>query len=156
MSPVEQLQLILHGLAFVPQRHEEGQGLLAVGRRVIPLAAYIDVVRLHIENELILGPLLFVRFLIFYFGSVHGKAVAEDLVQSEQSSGHAAARSEKSPSAQPLSPGGPFTNLGEPELVFLLLRRLRRRDELFVGNDPGRDRWRGVNLGVEITLAYPH
>ena len=62
----------------------------------------------------------------------------------------------KSRRLQALPLGGSLADLGQPGLVLLLLRRLRRRDELLVGGDPRRDRRRGFRLGVEIALADPH
>src|SRR5581483_3530103 len=74
----------------------------------------------------------------------------------EQRGGHAAAGAQEVAAANPLALRGPLADLLEPCLVLLLLRRLRRRDELLVRGDARRDRGGGLVLGVEIALADPH
>ncbi len=140
MGPVKQLQPVLKTLAFRPQSREEGLDALAVGSVVVPFAAHIDMVGLHIEYELVFGPFFRVRLLVLHFSGIHRETVAEDLVECEQGCGHAAAGAKKGTPAQPLAMGGPIADLGQPCLVFLLLRRLRRRDELLIGDNPRRDR----------------
>src|SRR5439155_19598693 len=50
---------------------------------------------LHVEDELVLRPFFAVSFLVFDFGSIDGKAIAEHLVHRQQSGGHTAASAEK-------------------------------------------------------------
>ncbi len=62
----------------------------------------------------------------------------------------------KSRRERPCRLGGSFADLGQPVFILLLLGRLGRRDELFVGGDPRRDRRQEVGLGVEVALTDPH
>ena len=116
----------------------------------------VDVVRLHVEDELVLGPLLLEGLRVVDLVGADLVAVAEDLVEREQRGGHAAAAAEEVAPGQPLALRGPLADLVQPGLVFLLLGRLRRRDELLVRGDPRRDRRRSFALGVEIALTNPH
>ncbi|MEJ7640475.1 MAG: hypothetical protein WKF75_21525 [Singulisphaera sp.] len=83
-------------------------------------------------------------------------AVAEDLVEGQQRGGHPAAGAEHVAPGPPLPTRGAFGEGGHAGLVFFLLGRLRRRNELLIRGDPRRDRRAPLVPGVELTLADPH
>src|SRR5438105_4870703 len=156
MRSVEQIEAALHVFREWPQVAKELQHLLAVGCVVVPLSADVDVVGLHVEDELILGPFFLEGLLVFDFGRAYVIAIAEHLVQGQQCGGGAAAGAQEVAAAQPLAPGRIFADVNQAGFVFFLLRRLRRRNEFFVRRDPRRNRQRCLSLGVKLALAYPH
>ena len=103
VGAVEQLQALFDDSARGRSMLEEAQHRLAVRRVVVPLAADIDVMRLHVEDELVLGPFLLEGLLILDLVGGDLVAVAEDLVERQQRRRHAAAGAEEVAAAQSLS-----------------------------------------------------
>ena len=64
-------------------------------RLVVPLTADVDMVGLHVEDELVLGPFFLERLGVLDLFGVDLVAVAEDLVEGQQRGGHAAAAAEE-------------------------------------------------------------
>ena len=67
---------------------EVGDALAVVGV-VVPLLGHVDVVRLDVEDELVLGPLLLEGLRVLRLGRRDLVEVAEDLVHGEQRRRHA-------------------------------------------------------------------
>ena len=70
------------------------------------LLADVDVVGLHVEDELVLGPLLLERLRVLDLVGGDLVAVAEDLVEGQQRRGHAAAGAEEVAAGSALAAGG--------------------------------------------------
>ncbi len=114
------------------------------------------MVGLDVENELVLGPLLLEREGILYLLGLDLIAITEDLVESQQGSGHAAAASEEVAPGAALTLGRLLADLGQPRFILLLLVRLGRRHKLLVGGNSRRNRRKEVTLGVKVALTDPH
>src|SRR5262249_41301366 len=108
------------------------------------------------EDELILGPLLGERLLVLDLGGVYFVAIAEHLIERHERRREAAAAAEEIAPAHALPFGRQFADRVGTSFVFLLLRRLGRRNELFVGGNPRRNRQRRFLASIEITLTNPH
>jgi hypothetical protein len=94
VGSVERFETLFHGQSRA-EHSEERDRRLALTRVVVPLVRDVDVVRLDVEDELVLGPLFLEGFLILDFGGVHLVARAVNLIHRQQGSRHAAARAEK-------------------------------------------------------------
>ena len=95
MSPVQELDGVRHVLGLGAEHEEEVLDTAAGRRFVVPFMADVDVVGLHVEDELVLGPFFLERLGVLDLVGVDFIAVAEDLVERQQSGGHAAAASEE-------------------------------------------------------------
>src|SRR5262249_44288310 len=155
VRPVEQIETLFDVQAWA-KGLKESQRRLAVGRVIVPFACHVHVMCLYVEDELVLGPLLRKGFLVLDFGSVHFVAIAEDLVERHECRSKAAATTEEVAPAHTLSPGRALADRKNAILIFLLLRRLRRRNELLIGGYPRGNRQRGIETGIQITLTNPH
>ena len=64
VRPVQELHHVLVALGLGPEQPEEALDGPAVLRVVVPLARDVNVVRLHVEDELVLGPVLLERLRV--------------------------------------------------------------------------------------------
>jgi len=95
MSEIEKFKGTFQITRFASKRTKQIQQTLTVRSVGIPGRLDIDMVSLHVEDELGLWPFLAVSFLVFDFGDIDGKAIAENLVHRQQPGGHTAARAQK-------------------------------------------------------------
>src|ERR1051326_7809464 len=114
------------------------------------------MVRLHVEDELVLRPFLGVGFLVFDFGSIDVKAIAENLVQRQQSGGHTATGAEKLATRKPLSFRRLLSQVQRQRFDFPLFQGLRRRNELLVRGDLSGNWKRRFQTSINDTSANPH
>jgi hypothetical protein len=156
VRPVQELGGVLHRFGFATEPKKERLDPLAGDGVVVPLLAHVDVMGLDVEDELVLGPAFLKCLGVFDFVGFDLIAIAEDLVQGQERRSHPAAAPEEVAPGTPLPLGDSLGDAGEPAFVLLLLGRLWRRHELFIGGDPRRDRRQEVVFGVEITLPDPH
>ena len=114
------------------------------------------MVRLHVEDELVLGPALLKGLGVVNLVGRNFVAVAIDLVSAKSAAAMPLPLRRKSRRERPWRFAAPLADRRQPVLVLLLLGRLRRRDELLVGGDSRRDRRQEFVFRVEITFTYPH
>ncbi len=114
------------------------------------------MMRLHVEDELLLGPFLREGVLVLHLVGRDLIDGTEDLVERHQGGRHAAAGAQECTPAQTLTVSRLLAEDGQAVFVLFLLRRLWRRDKLLVGSDARRNGRRSLRLRVEIALAYPH
>ena len=111
------------------------------------------MVSLHIQDELVLGPVLLESFGVVDLLGIDFVTVAENLVQGEERRRHAASAAKKVAAGAALMLGHPLADLGQPGFIFLLLGRLGRRNEFLVRGDPRGDGRQEIVFRVEITLT---
>jgi hypothetical protein len=148
MGAVELLQGIRDPLEGRTKNLKESRGRSAGGGIVVPFFADIDMVRLDIEDELVLGPFLCKCFLVLGFGGIDFETGTEDLIERQERGRHPTARAHKIPPANSLTPSRPFADVGDTRFIFLLLGRLDRWYEFFVRGNSGRDRRHCILVSV--------
>src|SRR5262249_31407773 len=94
--------------------------------------------------------------LILDFFSTNVVAIAKNLIESQQSCGHAAAAAQKRAAIHPLPARCALRDFGQFGLELHLFGRLRRWNEFFVRSNSGWDRGPAFDLRIKLALAYPH
>src|SRR5262249_34052224 len=99
---VEQIERHLRR-ASAAQHAQEAQHRLTLFGLLVPVVANIDVMRLYVENELVLGPFLLEGFLVLDL--VGGDLVdrTENLIEGRERRGHAAGGAKEIAPAQSLA-----------------------------------------------------
>ena len=124
--------------------------------RAADLHAVLNVMRLHVDDELILRPAFIISRLLEGLGFGDFEEIAEALIHSDEGGRHAGAGAQELAARHAELPGLLVGHVVNQVFDLALLRGLRQRVELFVGNRLRRDGRVNALAPVADVLRYPH
>src|SRR5262245_55233251 len=156
MRLIELREGLGRGIGTRAELAQESGRLFARFSGLEPATFDIYVVRLIIEDELVLRPFFGIGLRVEGLDRFHFIGFAEKLVMSEHGDSHATGGLQETTSREPQFLGALISHHGNPRLPARLLQSLRWRDEFLVRANLGGD-WR-LNEIVFIGEAFanPH